>query len=91
MDKYFVLTVPIGSIIWLPKGKEQKITGIPDNALELWKDGTRTLLLKKDGAELFSDYNQEELEKILEARKHVNNKIEIKILEGLIKSAKSKS
>lgn len=90
MDKYFILTVALGSVIWRADGRQQKLTGVPPNALQLWENGSRTLLLKKDGAELLQDYSIEKLSEIYEVRKPIKNKFELKILENLIKAKTSK-
>lgn len=90
MEKYFILTVALGSIIWRADGRQQILTGVPSNALELWENGSRTLLLKKDGAELLQDYSIKKLSEIYEVRKPIKNKFELKILENLIKAKTSK-
>lgn len=87
MDKYFILTVKPGTIIWSGNGSKQTLTVVPENALELWERGSRTLCLKKDGIEILSDFTKERLEKVLETRKVLNYKAEIKLLEDLIKAA----
>lgn len=91
MDKYFILTVLPGTIIWKGNGSKQTLTVVPENALELWERGSRTLCLKKDGIEILYDFTKERLEKVLETRKVLNYKAEIKLLEDLIKAAGKKN
>lgn len=91
MDKYFYLTVKSGSVVHRASGIRQTLIEVPKNALELWEEGSQTLCLRKDGLELLTDFSKARLEKVLDARKHLNYKTEIKLLEDAIKaSGKSK-
>jgi len=87
MDKYFILTVAVGTIIIKGDDSRQTLSEVPKNALELWEEGSRTLCLRKDGVELLADFSKERLEKVLEARIHLDYKAEIRLLEDLIKTA----
>lgn len=86
MDKYFVLTVKKGSVVHRANGVRQTLSEVPKNALELWEEGSRTLCLRKDGSELLADFPRERLSNILETRRHLNYKAEIKLLEDAIKA-----
>lgn len=89
MDKIFMLTVAVGTILIKSDGKRQTLDKVPENAQELWEGGSRVLLLKKDAAkEFLAQYSKANLEKILEARKHLKYKAEIKLLEDAIKATK---
>lgn len=86
MSKFFILTVALGAIIWKPDGGKQTLNEVPDNAAELWENGSSTLCLKKDGAEEFlKDFSKNKLETVLAKRKALNFPAEIKLLEDALK------
>lgn len=87
MDKYFALIVKPGSVIHRANGIKQTLTEVPKNALEIWEEGSQTLCLRKDGSELIAEFTKERLENILELRRNINYKAEIKLLENAIKAA----
>jgi hypothetical protein len=87
MDKYFILTVAVGTIIIKGDGSRQTLSEVPKNALELWEEGSRTLCLRKEGVEILTDFSKERLEKVLETRIHLDYKAEIRLLEDLINTA----
>lgn len=88
MDKVFLLTVAVGTVILKSNGSRQILSSVPENAVELWENGSRTLVLKRDAApDFLSKYSKEQLEKILQNRKHLKYAAEIKHLETAIKSA----
>lgn len=87
MDKQFTLLVRVGSVINRPNGQKQTLTEVPANALELWEEGTATLMLKKDAADVIADFSKDRLEKILNLRRNLNYKSEIKLLETAVKNA----
>lgn len=86
MEKYFFLTVKPGSVIHRANGVRQTLLEVPKNALEIWESGSTTLCLLKEGMELLSEFSKERLEKVLELRRNLNNKAEIKLLEAAIKA-----
>ena len=86
MNKFFILTVALGTIIWKADGSQQILNDVPDNAAELWENASSTLCLKKDGAEEFlKSFSKNKLETILEKRKVLNFPAEQKLLEDALK------
>ena len=79
----FLLTVAVGSIII---GSNQRLTEIPENALQLWENGSYTLCLRKGGVELLKDYSKERIQRLIEVRTPINFKAEIELLKTLLKS-----
>lgn len=86
MDKYFGLTVAKGTIIWRADGSQQTLTEVPENALDIWEKGSRTLCLKKEGAELLEKFSKQKIQQILDLRRPLKYEAEIKILEKALKS-----
>lgn len=87
MTDVFMLTVPVGSVIHGANGS-QVLNGVPENAAELWEQGSSTLVLKKASADEFlKDFSKARLEKVLELRRPLKMEAEIKLLEAAIKGA----
>lgn len=85
-NEYFALTVNQGSEILFGNGSRLVLNEIPKNALELWSQGKREFVLKKEGVALLEKHSKEDLEKLIEVRTNVNFPAEIKLLTDLLKS-----
>lgn len=82
-NEYFLLTVAVGSIII---GSNQRLTEVPENALQLWENGSHTLCLRKGGVELLKDYSKERIQKLIEVRAPINFKAELELLGKILKA-----
>lgn len=83
-----MLTVAVGSIIHGKGFEKQVLNDVPDNALELWENGSQTLVLKKEGAEILKDFSQERLKKVIALRSPLNYQGENQLLEDTLKALK---
>jgi uncharacterized protein (UPF0128 family) len=85
MNKYFLLTVPVGSQIIFKDNSVQILNDVPDNALELWQKGSDNFILTRENApELLSTFSKEDLQKVLEVRKTVGFAGEISTIENFM-------
>lgn len=84
-NEFFILTVAVGSVLHRTDGTSVKLTGIPENAFEIWRNGSRVFSLRKSGADLLNDLSKKELERILEKRISHDFKVEIQLLKKAIK------
>ena len=89
MEKHFLLTVALGSVIHSRDFGKQVLTGVPKNALELWENGSQTLVLKKDGAEILDDFSQERLKKVIALRTPLKYKGELETLKKVLSAKKA--
>ena len=87
MDKYFSLTVSVGSIIHQTSKPSVVIEGLPENAKEEWENGSSLIVLKSVDEDFLKGYTKKCLQEILEIRKSLGYEKEISILEKAIKKA----
>ncbi len=82
---YFETTVPPGAVVY---GKGYRFNGsvIPENALELWKNGSQHLKLKKEGVVLLESLGKEVVKFILEKRRPLGYADETKILNSFLRT-----
>ncbi len=88
-NDFFILTVAVGSVLHRADGTSVKLNNIPENALEIWRNGSRVFALRKSGADLLNDFSKKELELILEKRISHDFKVEIQLLKKAIKEKTS--
>lgn len=85
MNKFFVLTVALGSIVHLGESSKE-IKGIPDNALELLSKGCNWMELKPEAVDYLKKQPKEKLQAILAVRKKQGYTSDVLIIEEALAS-----
>lgn len=84
-DDFFILTVTDGSVLHRADGSSIVLNEIPENAFDIWKDGSPVFCLRKAGYDKLKSLSKDELEAILQKRNAHDYKIEIQLIRKALK------
>lgn len=87
-DDIFLVTKTKGSILHRGNGEKIVLDKVPENALELWKEGSDVIALRKTGSSILEKLSKAELEAILEKRLPHGINVELLEIKKALKNAK---